>query len=213
MGTQTNDVYEGLKKAINENRYKPAESLTELELAGQYKVSRNTVKKALLMLEKENLVTIERNKSAKVRAFSQKEILEYFEVRETLEGLVIRLAVPVITEEQTHRMEELIAQMERLIAANELLHYTRCNYEFHAVIYDACPNKKAAAMALALKSQMDKHNLKIVLVPGRNLSSIDEHRAILHAVRDGDVELSEILMRRHIANVRSAFQNNYQILL
>jgi DNA-binding transcriptional MocR family regulator len=47
------------------------------ELAKEYGASRNSVKKALLMLEKENLVVLQHNKGAKVRSYSMDEVLEF----------------------------------------------------------------------------------------------------------------------------------------
>ena len=73
MANQTIDVYKSLKENIIKGIYSPSESLPELELSKQYGVSRNTIKKALLMLEKESLVMIEINKGAKVRSYSMKK--------------------------------------------------------------------------------------------------------------------------------------------
>ena len=58
---QTTIVYQRLKEKIESGVYSPAESLPEVELATEYGVSRNTVKKALLMLESDAYVTIEQN--------------------------------------------------------------------------------------------------------------------------------------------------------
>lgn len=213
MRSQTTDVYESLKRAIVDGEYLPAESLTEQDLAHQYGVSRNTVKKVLLMLEKENLVVVERNKSAKVRSFSAEDVEQYLEVREVIEGLVIRLAVPHITAEQIGKMEEIFEAMAAHAKANEFVAYSRCNHMFHSMIYDACPNVRAVEMARNLKDQLKKYNFKTILVPGRQTQSIEEHKAILDTIRQGDVELAEILMCRHIASVRTTFRENYALLL
>ena len=49
--TQTTIVYNKIKKKIESGEYSPAQSLPEATLAKEYNVSRNTIKKALLMLE------------------------------------------------------------------------------------------------------------------------------------------------------------------
>ena len=38
--------------------------------------------------------------------------------------------------------------------------------------------------------------------PGRPRQALDEHRAIVGALQDGDGEFAELLMRRHIARAR-----------
>lgn len=47
----TTMVYESLKDKILRGVYSTSASLPEVELANEYNVSRNTIKKALLMLE------------------------------------------------------------------------------------------------------------------------------------------------------------------
>ena len=76
---QTTMVYENLKERIEQGYYSPAESLPEIDLASEYNVSRNTIKKALLMLENDAFVTIEQNQGAKVRSYSKVEVLEFLE--------------------------------------------------------------------------------------------------------------------------------------
>ncbi|MEI6873921.1 MAG: GntR family transcriptional regulator, partial [Spirochaetota bacterium] len=124
MRNQTKQAYQALRTGILEGRYKPAESLTQLTLAQELGVSRNTVKKALLKLESENLVVIEDNKRAMVRSFSVEEVLSYLRVRELLEGLVIREAIPRFGEAELAEMESILAIMKEKLAAGELKDYS-----------------------------------------------------------------------------------------
>ena len=212
MANQTLDVYKSLKENIIKGFYSPSESLPELELSKQYGVSRNTIKKALLMLEKECLVVIEINKGAKVRSYSLEEVLEYLELRSCLEGFIIRKAVPVITEEIIEYLEHILATMKQHYDNHELVAYSECNQRFHGLIYDACPNKTAVEMTQNLKNQMRKYNTKTILIPGRDRQSFSEHSAILDAIKNRDAELAEALMVRHVNNVKATFQNNYALL-
>jgi len=212
MANQTIKVYESIKSKIHKGEYSPAESLKEQELADQYGVSRSTIKKALLLLEKEGLVTIEINKGAKVRSYSLEEVLEYLELRAHLEGFIIRKAVPVITEEQIKIMEDTLKVMKMYYESNELIEYSQHNLVFHQVIYDACPNRTAVDVITNLKNQMRKYNTKTILIPGRSSKSYAEHSAILDAVKNRDEELAEVLMVRHINNVRRTFKENYSLL-
>ncbi len=209
---QTTEIYDTLKEKIISGFYQPSESLTELELANQFGVSRNTVKKALFMLERENLVSIERNKSAKVRSYSMAEVLEFLELRENLEGFIIRKAVNSITEEQLEKLSELLSQMKTHMVNRDLLAYSQCNQNFHAVIYSACVNRTAVEMTLQLKNQMRKYNTKTILIPGRDVQSFAEHTQIYEAIKARDGELAEKLMQHHIFNVRKTFEDNYSLL-
>lgn len=210
--TTTTLVYNNIRSKIIKGELSPNENLTEMELANQYGVSRNTVKKALLMLERENLVTIELNKGTKVRAYSLDEVLEYLEVRATLEGFIVNLAVPVITGEQINALEEIMSEMCKNKEQQNLVEYSKCNQRFHEVIYEACPNRTLVDMTTSLKAQMGKYNTKTILIPGRDVRSLAEHTAVLEAIKAGEVALADALMRRHITNVRKTFEENYSLL-
>ena len=208
----TTMVYESLKDKILRGIYSTSASLPEVELANEYNVSRNTIKKALLMLENDGYVTIEMNKGAKVRSYSSQEVLDYLQLRVELEGFIVRLAVPCITEAQFQRLEGIITQMGQRQKDGDLMGYSALNQQFHAIIYDACPNKTATDILIKLKQQMRKYNMKTILVPGRNTPSLQEHKAILEAIRLRDAVGAEAAVRTHVDSVRRTFQENLALL-
>lgn len=210
--SQSVTVYEDLKSKIEKGVYSPAESLPEVELATGYGVSRNTIKKVLLMLARDSLVSIERNKSAKVRSYSMKEVLDFLELRSDLEGFIARKAVPVITDAQIAEMERILGEMKRHYEKHELLPYSQRNQQFHQILYDSCPNRTAVEVTLNLKKQMSKYNTKTILIPGRDAQSFAEHSAILDAVKRRDAEAAGSLISSHISNVRQTFQEHYALL-
>ena len=209
---QTTTVYEEIKERIENGQYSPGESLPEMELSSEFSVSRNTVKKALLMLENDGYVVLEMNKGAKVRSVSKQEVLDYLQLRVELEGFIMRLAVPAFTEEDIREMEDVLSQMKQRRSENDLLGYSALNQRFHSIIYNACPNRTASDLLFRLKSQMRKYNAKTILVPGRDAHSFAEHEAILEAIKARDAERAERLTREHIENVRKTFDDYYSLL-
>lgn len=208
----TGFVYKDLKARITEGDVSPSEQLVEVDLAQKYGVSRNTVKKALLMLEKEDLIVIEPNKGAKVRSYSVSEVLDYLEIRSVLEGLIAGLTAPMISEEKIEQMKETLELMRQKKEARDLLAYSQGNRAFHQIIYDACPNRELAEMTITLKNQLSKYNIKTILVPGRDAESFAEHAAILEAFQTRDGGQAELLMRRHISNVRETVSKFHKLL-
>lgn len=209
---RTASVYEDLKNKIVKGIYSPAENLPEVELAKTYSVSRNTIKKALLMLESESLVIIERNKGAKVRSYSVDEVMEYLQLRSVLEGFIVKLAVPCFTDDAIAQLQTILDKMQVARASHDLINYSGHNLQFHQVIYNVCPNRTAVNMTTALKTQMRKYNTKTILVPGRDIQSFSEHSAILDAIKNKNQDLAELLMRQHITNVRKTFAENLELL-
>lgn len=206
-------VYESIREKILNGEYSPSESLREQDLSVQHDVSRNTIKKSLLLLESEGLVTIELNKGTKVRAYSLEEVLEYLELRACLEGFIIRKAVPAFTDEKIGKLEEILSSMKDFHDSSQLIKYSQQNSAFHGIIYDTCPNRTAVDLVIKLRTQMSKYNTKTILIQGRNSKSYDEHHSILHAIKIRDAKIAEAFMIRHIKNVREVFKENHNLLL
>ena len=213
MRDQTNQAHQELRQRILDGVFRPSESLTEVTLAAELGVSRNTIRKALLKLESENLVLIEENKRARVRWFSMEEVMQYLEVRELLEGFVIRQSVPFLGAAELKEMRAILSEMKKCLKSHELIQYSQHNWRFHDVIYRVCPNRPAVHMVMAIKSQLKRYNIKTMLVQGRGEDSLDEHSKILSAIERRDADGADTQMRRHIANLRTVLQRHRELLL
>jgi len=213
MRDQTNTVYQELRQRILDGVFRPSESLTEVALAAELSVSRATIKKALLKLESDNLVLIEENKRARVRWFSVEEVMQYLQVRELLEGFVMRQGVPFLGAAELKEMRAILAEMKKCLKSHDLIQYSQHNWRFHDVIYRVCPNRPAVDMVMAIKNQLKRYNIKTMLVQGRGEDSLDEHSKILSAIERRDADGAETQMRRHIANLRTVLQRHRELLL
>lgn len=212
MNTSTS-VYEDLKSKIIKGNLAATSDLTETELSANYKVSRNTVKKALLMLAGENLISMEPNKGAKVKSYSVEEVLDHLEVRATLEGLLIRLIIDTISEEGIHILKETVEKMKMFQQEKKIVEYSEQNQIFHNTLYSFCPNQTLVSVIQNLKTHIKKYNMKTNLVPGRSQESIQEHVNILEAIVLKDYEKAEQAITNHILNVRKTFKENYNLLM
>ena len=213
MRDQTNQVHQELRQRILDGVFRPSESLTEVTLASEMGVSRNTVRKALLKLESENLVVIEENKRARVRWFSIEEVTQYLEVRELLEGFVVRQSVPFLGNTEIKEMRSILSEMKKSFKARDFIRYSQLNWRFHEVIYLVCPNRPAVDMVMAIKNQLKRYNIKTMLVQGRGEDSLDEHTKILSALERRDGNDADLQMRRHIVNLRSVLKRHSELLL
>jgi DNA-binding GntR family transcriptional regulator len=209
---RTNQVHQELRQRILDGVFRPSESLTEVTLAAELGVSRNTIRKALLKLENENLVVIEENQRARVRWFTVEEVIQYLEVRELLEGFVIRQSVPFLGKAELSEMRAILSSMRKCLDAGELVAYSAHNWRFHDAVYRVCPNRPAVEMIRVIKNQLKRYNIKTILIQGRGEDSLEEHGKILAALERTDVDEAEGLMRRHIANVRAVLERHFELL-
>ncbi|WP_249596070.1 GntR family transcriptional regulator [Peribacillus frigoritolerans] len=213
MSKQTDYAYEYIKQRILDGTYYPSQKLNESDLSEIIKVSRNTLKKAFMKLEQENLVKIEKNKGATIKSFSLDEIMNYLEIREVIEGLVARKTAENISDLHLESLEEILDKMQEHIQTNQFDEYSKCNKAFHDIIYNASENPQAIEMIKVIKTQLQRVHFKTILVPGRKEDSLKEHTQILEALKKRDEKEAEEAVKFHISQIRNTIKNNYVYLV
>jgi DNA-binding GntR family transcriptional regulator len=191
-------VHDHLRDEIISGALTPGTELTEVGLAGSFGVSRGPIREALGRLATEGLVTIRPRRGAVVRALSNEEFIEAYQVREALEVMAVRLAVPKLTGEDLTTMERLVEEMEERAEDGDVQGFFDANARFHQRFFDASGNRMLAGLYRQLRGQIDRHRLRSLELRGELTRSVDEHRAILSAVRAGDVEQAVHLASDHI---------------
>jgi len=191
-------VHEHLRDEIISGRLTPGTELHEVALAGSLGVSRGPIREALGRLATEGLVTIRPRRGAVVRALSSEEFIEAYQVREALEMMAVRLAVPKLTAEDVAAMERLIEEMASRGEAGDLQGFFEANTQFHQRFFQVADNRTLAELYRQLRGQIDRHRLRSLELRGDLRRSIAEHRAILRAAKTGDVERAVHLTSGHI---------------
>ncbi len=171
----------------------------ERHLAAGMDVSRETVRGAIIALKARGVLSVTQGARTKVAsddlgdlglsALSYGRVTHYelddvHVARLTVEGRVAVLAAARISPADLARLEGLIAAQET--AMGDPLRYLIADREFHALIYRASGNAVLSDMAAMLYSYMLGARRRVVARPGAIPRSIDDHRAILAALRAGD---------------------------
>ena len=191
-------VHDHLRDEILSGRLTPGTELSEVALAESLGVSRGPVREALGRLATEGLVTIRPRRGAVVRALSGDEFIEAYQVREALETMAVRLAVPKLTPEDLTALEQLIDEMTSLGESGDVQGFFEANAAFHHVFFDTAGNRMLADLYRQLRGQIDRHRLRSLELRGDLRRSIAEHKAILLAAKTGDVERAVHLVSEHI---------------
>lgn len=195
-------VYEWLVAAIRSGRLRPGEPLREEALARQLRCSRTPVREALQRLRAEGYLEHSRRRSLAVAAPTQEELLDLCVVRETLEGLAARLAARGITTSEVYFLEELCRDMERALQEQDLDELARLNAEFHAVIWRAARNRYLARELQRIWLLITRQPVTTLSYPGRAREALEEHRALLEALKQADADRAEHLARQHMARAQ-----------
>lgn len=205
-------VYETIRRRILDQTYVPSQTLVESSLSEEFNVSRNTVRKALMQLVNEKLVELKANKSAIVKFLTKDEALHLLEIREVLEGLIVYSASKVITKEEMKILKDNLIEMKVLLDQGKILEYSLKNDLIHEIIDNACPNREAISLLESVRLQLRSYNKRTILLSGRSEESYKEHIDLVNALEQGDSELSEKVMRKHMSNVRKTLMENYEVL-
>ena len=211
MRDQSINVTQEIRRRIREGIFSPTETLRAAALALEFGVSRSTINKALTQLESEKLIVMEINKSARVRRISLEEILQYYEVREALDCLIIRQSIPFMRNGDFKEIQRGLDEAKKFLDISDFLQCSKYIHSFYDVIYRACPNRIAVEMCETITNQLAQHHIKTVLIHSGGLLSFENHRKILEAMIAGDADLAEELMHLHKANLRRIIKTNHKI--
>ena len=125
--SETVSLLDKLRMAIYRGEFPPGQRLVEGELAEKYKTSRGAVREALALLQNEQLVTRQRNRSAWVRAVTIEEAIEILEVRALIEGLCAARAATRVTEEDRRELRRLADAMTDAVSSTATCSPTACS--------------------------------------------------------------------------------------
>ena len=102
--------------------------------------------------------------------------------------------------------------MRDLLDEGKLIEYSIKNDLIHKIIDDICPNLEALDLLESVRLQLRSYNKRTILISGRGEESYKEHIELVNALEQGDSELSEKVMRKHMSNVRKTLMENYEVL-
>jgi DNA-binding GntR family transcriptional regulator len=156
------------------------------------------VREALRRLAADGLVTLVPRQGAVVSSLSPKQFLDAYRLREALETLAIRLAVPNLTPDDLARLESLHAEMGAAVEAGDADRFFASNGAFHALLVARADNDYLCATYEPLIDQMRRYRSPSADLRGGLARSLGEHEEILAAIRAGDAEEAARLLAEHI---------------
>lgn len=200
-------VFESLREAIIQGRLKPGERLMEIQLAEEMGVSRTPVREAIRKLELEGFVVMIPRKGAYVAGISIKDIVDVFEVRAALEALAAGLAAERATPEELEEMERAVLQIYEVSNGQNLDTLVERDTSFHELIYKASRNQRLVQIITLLKEHFQRFRTTSLALPGRGKHAVEEHKSIVEAISERNVELASTLAREHIETAEQLFLN------
>jgi DNA-binding GntR family transcriptional regulator len=197
--TKQQAIYQHLKNRILEGRLAPGQRLIIDDLAEQFGLSIIPVREALHLLQAERLVEIRPHAGATVAPITRENIEEIFTIMEGMEAVAARRVARRMPAAADAKLEGLITQMDAAEKKNDVERWTALNMEFHLTIGDATGMpwlREITARALSNWDRIRRHFFRGGS-EHRFTAAQREHHAILMALRKGDADLAEKLVRQH----------------
>lgn len=188
-------IEETLRAAILDGRLPCGIALRQQDLADLFGVSRMPVREALRQLEAQSLLNVIAHKGAVVAPLVQGDAAETYALRILLESEALRLSVPLL---EASDLEQAARYIDELETETDYSKIGRLNRLFHMSLYSKAPNQRLLKLideALNEEERFLRFNLQAM---GLGKLSQEDHRALLRAAENRDVETSMNLLVHHL---------------
>jgi DNA-binding GntR family transcriptional regulator len=186
-------VLASVRNAILSGVMGPGARLRQEELADVFGTSRIPVREALRALEYEGLVTSEPHRGFTVAALDADDVEEVYDLRILLESEAVRLALPLLTDEDLEDLEQLFQAMQAAASPDDQL---ASRERFYLRLYSVTGRPRLVGLIMRLRQEVARV-LRWATI--QHSSSIHEH--FFEAVRVGDADRAVAHLSGHYHRV------------
>ncbi len=197
----TQRAAEEIRTAILNGSLAPGTRVRQEELASKLGVSREPIRKALLVLEREGLVRSVANRGAVIAPVDPSLIREIYEFREAVESYIVAKIAELKDFDPTP-LQKIIAQGRKAIRAGVLNRLIELDLAFHAELYRASGNRVVMEVMHTQWNQIRRAMLPVLARKGYRKQVWDEHEAIVEAITKGQSSRAASLAAAHTKGAR-----------
>ena len=170
-------VRDTLRAAVLDGTLRVGVRLVQSELAERLGVSTTPVREALRNLASEGLVVFDPHRGALVRSLDMAEVRELYELRMTLEPIMIRRVIDAVTPEQLAAAAELQRRMDQPCSSST---WAEVNREFHALFSAADGSSRLAGLLDGLRDSSAPYVARSLIARPEQIKEANaEHAALL----------------------------------
>lgn len=189
-------VYREIREKILSGVLVSGQKLVQEDLAAELGVSRTPLRSAIAKLHNENFVSMGNRSEAYVAEFGPEQIIDLFEMRAVLEGLICRLLAPDIDRKHTLYLRSLMESVAEAAANNDHEGYRDADIEFHTYLTELVSERRVSQLLESVHSVMRMSlSQGILRAPSE---THPEHVAIIDALESRDCDAAEKAMINHI---------------
>ena len=193
-------IYQAITRAILEGRLKAGTKLAEHRIAECFGVSRERIRKVLHRLGAERRIEIVPNRGARVARPTEAEIRAVYDAHRVLEAGVLMQLVRVLDDAILARLDRHLEEERAAALRGDRAASVRLSGAFHIHLVDALGN---AELSRFLRDLLSRSSVMVsVYEPAsQSICAVDEHGAIVEALRRRDAGRAVELSRHHFLHV------------
>jgi DNA-binding GntR family transcriptional regulator len=192
-GTAQDFVLTAVREAVLTGIFGPGARLRQEELAELFGTSRIPVREALRALEYEGLVTSEPHRGFTVTALDMEDVEEVYDLRVLLEGEAVRLAIPLLTNEDIAELDGLFSSMTASDDPDEQL---AARERFYLRLFAVAGRPRLLSLIVRLRQEV----ARALRWPTIQYSP-SHHQQLFEAVKDGDADRAVAQLAAHYRRV------------
>jgi DNA-binding GntR family transcriptional regulator len=193
-------VLASMRDAILSGQLPPGSKLRQEKLAERFGTSRIPVREALRALEYEGLVRSTPYRGFTVTQLDADDIEEVYDLRILLEGHAVRLAVPLMTDDDLRTLEELYSEMTKAPPGEAQL---AGRERFYIHLYSLTGRPRLVGLIARLRQEVAR-SLRWPTLQ----HAPAHHDAFFEAVRAGDAERAVAQLATHYRRVAILIRRN-----
>ena len=215
------DIVVQIHDLIKKGRLKHNDQLpNEKELSETFKVSRSTVREAILSLETMRLVERRQGDGTYVIATSEEalvqplasslfgekdDLIDIFYLRKIIEPEVAQIAAENATTEEIEELEKILGQQQAELGSDGS--EVRTDSAFHHLLARMAKNRILERLMLALVDLLGQTRDEYLLSEERKRGSAKGHQKILDAIKARNGGAARQAMLKHLADVEKIIFN------
>jgi len=205
--TKQDLVYTTLRNGIMRCDLAPGKRLVIEDIAQQLSVSPIPVREALHLLQSEGLVEMTPHVGATVARIAPSSIVEVFTILEGLEVVATRTAAQRLTPDSLQRLTRILSEMDEAVHTHTYEQWADLNSKLHRAISSIAGMPMLQEMTARVFDRWDR--IRRFYYSDVFLHRLDvahhEHHAIVAAMRDGEYEQLERLVKQHNQGALEAY--------
>ena len=191
------NVYQQIRQAIVSGELVPGQRVTETKLAESLNVSRTPIREAVQRLETEGVLRHSPRQGLIVRQLEYQEVVELYAMRLVLESTAAGLSAQQATDPEIEILSDIV-DMEGTVETGDAQQSINYNKVFHETLAQSAHNRYLIDSIRSLDNSMILLGGSTLVSEDRRKQAVQEHRAVVEAIKLRDTEAAKDAMAHHI---------------